>query len=106
MRTNLKTIVVGCLLILFILLGSVTVEADWEIGTKSGFDSNVDRAVDGGKSDQYLSVYLSFNREPTGVSRIDWNVATTVDGAIYRNLSQLTYLSVMFVPGHGSIPLS
>ncbi len=104
MRTNLKTIVVGCLLILFILFGSVTVKADWETGTKIGFDSNVDRAIDDGKSDQYLSVYLSYNRKPTFESRIDWNVAATVDGAAYKNFSDLNYLSVTFAPGVVYIP--
>ena len=104
MRTNLKTIIVGCLLILFVLLGTVTVEAYWETGTKIGFDSNVDRAIDGEKSDQYLSVYLSFNRQPTGESRIDWNFVTTVEGAVYKNYNDLNYLSVTFAPGVVYIP--
>lgn len=104
MRTNLKTIIAGCFLILGILLGSVTVEADWEIGTKIGFDTNIDRAVDGGKSDQYLSAYLSFNREPTAESRIDWTVATMVEGTGYKKLSHLNSLSITFAPGVVYIP--
>lgn len=99
MKISLRAVVTGCFLILLILCGSVTAKAAWEIGSKAGFDSNIDRAIDGGKDDYYLSAYLSLSREPSDESRIDWSVTTTLEGTIFKNLSDLSYIEITIAPG-------
>src|SRR5512141_293039 len=61
------TLAVGML-----LMAAGSAVAGWEAGTKLGFDSNVGRSIQGGKSDAYLLAYAGFNREPSGESRGAW----------------------------------
>ena len=72
-----KNIMILFLICLPLFYGSA-VHASWEIGTKAGFDSNVDRAVEDGRDDVYLSAFTSFNRDPSGESRLDWSFAATI----------------------------
>ncbi|MFH1025466.1 MAG: hypothetical protein V1764_02160 [Nitrospirota bacterium] len=86
-------------LICFPLFYGSTVDASWEIGTKAGFDSNVDRAIDDGRDDVYLSAYTSFNRNPSGESRLDWSFAATIEGTTYKTLGDLGYAEIVIAPG-------
>jgi hypothetical protein len=83
----------------FILSYGSTVHGAWEIGTKAGFDSNVDRAVDNGRDDVYLSAYISFHRTPLGESRLGWSLAATIEGTAYKNIDDLSYLEAVIAPG-------
>ncbi len=78
--------------------------AEWETGGKAGFDSNVDRAIEGGSGDSYLSSYLSFFRAPSGESRTDWTLAATMEGGLYARFRDLDYLLLTVAPGINFIP--
>jgi hypothetical protein len=83
----------------FLLLLSVPAIAGWEVGAKAGFDTNVNRAVDGEKSDSYLAGYASFLREPDGESRCDWTVSASVESAAFLDVTDLTYGAIAGEPG-------
>ena len=78
--------------------------AEWETGSKLGFDSNVDRAIDGRRSDSYLSAYLSFSREPPAESRTEWILSATMEGAAFARFRDLDYLLITAAPGINLIP--
>ena len=99
MSLGLEKSIVKLFLVCFILCYGSTVHGAWEIGTKAGFDSNVDRAVDNGRDDVYLSAYASFNRNPSGESRLGWALAATIGGTTYKNLDDLSYLEAVIAPG-------
>jgi hypothetical protein len=65
----------------WILLWSVPALAGREVGATLGFDTNVNRAVDGAQSDVQLGGYAAFLVAPDGESRYDWTAAATVEGA-------------------------
>ncbi|MEW6066964.1 MAG: hypothetical protein AB1610_01510 [Nitrospirota bacterium] len=98
MQKVLKIIFISCLLSVFILYNNAPVNASWETGVKTGFVTNIDRAVDSGTDDSYLSTYLSFFREPSGESRLNLALTTTLEGVIYRKLSDLSYVDISFAP--------
>ena len=77
----------------------VQAAAEWETGSKVGFDSNVDRAIDGGSGDSCLSAYLSFIKEPSGESRTDWTLAASLEGGLYARFRDLDYLLLTVAPG-------
>jgi len=78
--------------------------AEWETGGKAGFESNVDRAIEGGSGDSYFSSYLSFFRAPSGESRTDWTLAATLEGGLYARFRDLDYLLLTVAPGINFIP--
>lgn len=65
--------------------------ARWEVGAKAGFDSNIDRAIDGGTSDSYLTGFLSIMREPGEESNIDWSLNLALEGTGYVDSKDLNY---------------
>lgn len=73
--------------------------AGWEAGTKLGFDSNVGRSIQGGKSDAYLLAYAGFNREPGGESRGDWVFSAVAEGAAFASVTDLDYAAITLSPG-------
>jgi len=91
--------VIGLFLIVFISGMNVTVKAAWETGLKAGFDSNIDRAIDGGKDDMSLSAYLSLGKETTGESRLDWSITSTIEGTAFNRYSDLSYGEITIAPG-------
>jgi len=91
--------IVKLFFICFSLCYGATVYGAWEVGTKAGFDSNVDRAIENGRDDVYLSAYASFNRNPSGESRLGWLLAVTIEGTTYKNLDDLSYLEAVIAPG-------
>ena len=90
--------IAACLIGLWLILGS-SVYAGWETGAKAGFDTNVNRDTGGGENDQFLSVYVSFDRGPTGERRLDWTMSTTAEGAAFSRFSDLGYVSATVAPG-------
>jgi hypothetical protein len=78
--------------------------AGWEAGAKLGFDSNLSRSINGGKSDVYLFVYSGLGREPSGESRVDWTAMATVEGAAFARLQELSYAAVTLVAGLTYLP--
>ncbi|OGW46645.1 MAG: hypothetical protein A2Y66_03645 [Nitrospirae bacterium RBG_13_41_22] len=98
MNKNLK-LAIGSFFFALILSWNIQARAAWEAGTKVGFDSNIDRAIDGGENDFYISAYVSLSREPKGESRIDWFVTTTVEGTAYKKISGLDYGEITLAPG-------
>jgi hypothetical protein len=95
-------VIVGGLLFGFMCTDRVF--AGWETGAKLGFDSNVSRSIDGGKSDGYLFVYSALGREPTGESRVDWTATATVEGAAFASLKELSYAAATLVAGLTYLP--
>ena len=87
-----------------LLMASGSAVAGWEAGTKLGFDSNVGRSVQGGKSDAYLLAYGGFNREPSGDSRGDWVFSAVAEGAAYASVTDLDYAAITLSPGLVYIP--
>lgn len=103
-RIATDRIAIAALCVLVVLVTCVHAAAEWETGSKLGFDSNVDRAIDGRRSDSYLSAYLSFSREPGGESRTEWILSTTMEGAVFARFRDLDYLLLTAAPGIQFIP--
>jgi len=99
MRDNFQNNITILFLTYFLLFCSAVANASWEIGTKAGFDTNVDRAVEDGRDDVYVSAYTSFSREPSGESRLDWVFVATLEGTAYRTLSDLSCAEITVAPG-------
>lgn len=87
-----------------LLMAAGSAVAGWEAGTKLGFDSNVGRSIQGGKSDVYLLVYAGFNREPSGESRGDWVFSAVAEGAAFASVTDLDYAAVTLSPGFVYFP--
>jgi len=81
------------------LRGAGLAFAGWELGSKAGFDTNVSRSLSGGKSDAYLSGYVSFSREPDGETRLDWSFSAAGEGAAYARFDDLDYAAATLSPG-------
>ena len=78
--------------------------ASWETGAKVGFDSNVNLSMDQEESEGWVSAYLSFFREPSGESRVDWTLASSLEGTAYLNLSDLYNAAITISPGLSFVP--
>lgn len=84
---------------MFLLFGAVAAQADWEAGAKAGYDSNADRALNGGRSDFLLSGYAAYTRAPTFDSRLDWTLSLVLEGTAYTRITDLSNVTVTFAPG-------
>jgi hypothetical protein len=90
---------------LILIPGSATTAlAGWEAGTVIGFDTNVDRSIDGGKSDGFLSGYVGFARTPMGGKRWDLTLSATLEGSAYASVSDLDFVAITASPGIVFIP--
>jgi len=78
--------------------------AGWEAGTLAGFDTNVDRSVDGGERDGFLSGYVGYSRLPTGEKRWDFTWSSTLEGGVYARISDLDYVTFTAAPGIVVVP--
>ena len=78
--------------------------ADWEVGTKVGFDSNVNQSTDQGQSDTFLAGYAAYFRVPTNETRYDWTFSAIVEGAAYARTTDLSYSGIVLEPGIVLIP--
>lgn len=74
-------------------------EMRWETGAKAGFDSNIDRAITGGKSDSFLTGFFSFVRFPEGNKKLDWTFDAGIEGTAYAQSGDLNYAAVLLAPG-------
>ena len=104
MRKEKRRIGISCLFLGILLLAYTQAFAGWETGAKVGFDSNIDRSVNNGKSDGYLTAYLSLLKNPSGESRVDWTLAATLEGTAFAKISDLDYASLTLAPGLTFIP--
>ena len=91
--------VVASILLALVLFGGINAFAAWETGAAAGFDSNIDRSVDGGESDTYLTAYVSLIWEPSGESRIGWSGGATLEGTSFASNSDLNYALISISPG-------
>jgi len=71
----------------------------WEAGARGGFDSNLSLSLQDGKGDAYFRGALSFLREPDGESRIDWHLASTLEGTAYLEFNGLNGAALTAAPG-------
>jgi hypothetical protein len=78
---------------------SLPVYAAWETGAKVGFDSNVNRAINGGDSDTYLGGYLLYSKEPTGQTRLDWTLLASMEGNGFLKNNDLSNAYLTLAPG-------
>lgn len=89
---------------LFILL-SHNAFAGFEMGAKEGYDSNIDRAVEGGISDSFTTGFLSFSTESGKGTGTDWSLKLGVEGTMYADSTFLNCgiagitPSIIFYPG-------
>lgn len=104
MRKEKRSIVIFCLFPGILLFGYTQALADWEAGAVLGFDTNIDRTVNNGRSDSYLTTYLSFLKDPSGESRVDWTLAATFEGTAFAKIGDLNYASLTLAPGLSFIP--
>jgi hypothetical protein len=98
MRMKTARIVRVLLAMILFLSGTMNAFASWETGAAVGFDSNIDRSVNGGESDKYLTAYASLFWEPSGESRFGWSGASTLEGTSFANNSDLNYAIMSISP--------
>jgi len=73
--------------------------AGWEVGAKSGFDTNLSRSIDDDDGSGYLSAYGSYWKGHAAESRLDWTMGFILQGAVYPSLSDVDYAAAMLSPG-------
>lgn len=78
---------------------SLPVYAAWETGGKVGFDSNVNRSINGGDSDTYLGGYLLYSKEATGETRLDWTLLASMEGSGFLKNNDLSNAFFTLAPG-------
>lgn len=72
---------------------------DWDLGARLGYESNVNQSLDDAKADTAFTVYGSYDRLPSGESRVDWTLRVTLSGSAYASDSDLNQLSGIVAPG-------
>jgi hypothetical protein len=97
MRRHFNFVLSALFISIFFTL-SPDVFARWETGVKAGFDSNIDRALDGGRSDSYMTGFLSFTREPAQNSNLDWTLNLALEGSGYKESNYLNYGMASITP--------
>jgi hypothetical protein len=78
---------------------SADARAEWEIGAKAGFDSNVNRSVNKEDSDFLTTAYAAYSRQASGETRVDWTLKAILEGTVYADYSDLNNASASFSPG-------
>ncbi|MDY6843667.1 MAG: hypothetical protein SVW57_06205 [Thermodesulfobacteriota bacterium] len=79
--------------------------ADWETGSRIGFESNIDRSIDDGESDTHITGYVSLVRGTDNESRINLLWVANLEGTVFTNLSDLSYGLVGLAPYLIYVPL-
>lgn len=72
---------------------------DWDVGARLGYESNVNRSLDDAKSDTAFTAYGSYDRLPSGESRVDWTLKATLSGSVYASENDLNQLTGFIAPG-------
>ena len=80
--------------------------ASWEASVRGVADSNVTRSVREETADTFLGGTLGYSRDRSGEGRLVLTVATTVDGAPYGTLTELSYVSLSLAPGIVYVPFA
>ncbi len=80
------------------ILSSHDVFAGWETGAKAGYDSNIDRAVEGAMSDTFMTGFLSYSREIGEGTGADWSISLGLEGARYADSTYLNYAMASIKP--------
>jgi len=80
-------------------LSCPSVFAGWEAGVKTGFDTNVNRALTDEKSDAFLAGYIAFLREPPRETNLDWTMNVILEASAYAEYNDLSYGMATLAPG-------
>jgi len=104
MRKMEKKATIALFLMGILMAVSLPVYAAWETGAKVGFDSNVNRAVNGGDSDTYLGGYLLYSKEATGETRLDWTLSASMEGNAFFKNNDLSNATCTLAPGISFFP--
>ena len=94
-----KKIFLLCLAAAMAIGFSYDARAEWEIGARTAFDSNVNRSVNNRDGDFLVTAYAAYSRQPSGETRLDWTLRAIVEGAAYADYSDLNYAATMISPG-------
>jgi len=94
-----KKATIALFLMGILLVISLPVYAAWETGGKVGFDSNVNRSINGGDSDTYLGGYLLYSKEATGETRLDWTLLASMEGNGFLKNHNLSNACFTLAPG-------
>jgi hypothetical protein len=78
---------------------SIPVYAAWETGGRVGFDSNVNRSINGGDSDTYLGGYLLYSKGASGETRLDWTLFASMEGNGFLKNNDLSNACFTLAPG-------
>jgi hypothetical protein len=96
-----RIIAAGWLMCACVFSERVCEATGWETVLKAGYDSNINRAVKGEKSDSYLSGSIAYSKGPTGESRLGWLFSAALEGAAFDRFTDLTYGLITVSPGLG-----
>ena len=88
-----------CLVVAMAIGFTHEVRAEWEIGARAGFDSNINRSVNNEDSDFLATAYAAYSRQPSGETRVDWTLRAIVEGTAYADYSDLNYAAATIAPG-------
>jgi hypothetical protein len=98
-RTCLKMLLILCFLVTSVLVPCTKASSGWEAGGSVGFETNVDRSVDGGEDDVYVGAYTSWQRQPSTHSQWDWTFKALVEGSAFAQVTELSYVALRLAPG-------
>lgn len=82
-----------------VVLFSSPVYAEWNIGAKAGYDSNVNRTIDDAVGDTFLGAYLQYSRLASGETRLGWTFAASLEGNEFLKNNDLSNASIILAPG-------
>ncbi|MDY6953908.1 MAG: hypothetical protein SWE60_20565 [Thermodesulfobacteriota bacterium] len=71
----------------------------WELGTKIGFDTNINRSVDNEEADSYMAAYGLYKWEPVLGGPLTWKAAVSLEGMAYSDFSDLNCAVATISPG-------
>lgn len=72
--------------------------AEWEVGLRSAYNSNVDHSIQDPRSDSCASAYVSYAKGVKGESRLNWAFDGNLEGAGYFRNSDLSYGELTLAP--------
>lgn len=85
--------------LILLALSAPPASADFGMFGGAGYDSNVNRAVDDGTDDFYLTVHAAVGRRATGERQIDWTASASVEGSAYLDIDDLSNVAATLEPG-------
>lgn len=96
---GLRTISLAIVAFVFCLPGVPPAVAEWEVGIRAGYVSNVDHSIKDPESDSYISGFISYGRGISGESRLNWTFDASVEGVGYLRNEDLSYGELTLAPG-------